>query len=310
MFSIIIKKQGVRLVALLSLFVIPHSAAAQALNLEKGQILFEQICAKCHGADGSKTTSVGKAVSAKDLRSPAVQTLTDVELYKQISEGTTNMPPFGGTYRNEQINDLIGYLRELSKEQIAAARTPDPETGQILFEQICAKCHGADGSNTTSAGRAVRAKDLRSPAVQTRTDVELYKQISEGTTNMPPFRGNYKKAEINDLVSYLRKLGNGQTITAQKPDPETGKILFEQTCAKCHGADGSKTTSVGKAVKAEDLRGTAVQQLTDAEIYKQIAGGTKNMPPFEGTYRKAQINDLIAYVRRLGKALAESKKSS
>jgi cytochrome c6 len=191
----------------------------------------------------------------------------------------------------------------------AAAQAPNLEKGQILFEQICAKCHGADGSKTTSVGKAVRAKDLRSPAVQKRTDTELYTQISDGTTNMPPFRGNYKKAEINDLLSYLRELGNVQAIAAQTPDPETGQILFEQICAKCHGADGSKTTSVGKAVKAEDLRGTAVQQLTDAEIYRQIAGGTKNMPPFEGTYRKAQINDLIAYVRKLGKAHADSKKS-
>ncbi len=312
MLSTIIGKHGCCVAATLTLFlfVVAPSGAAQAPNLDRGHILFEQVCAKCHGADGSNTTSVGKAIKAEDLRSAAVQGRTDAELYKQISDGTTNMPPFGGTYRKTQIYDLIGYLRELNNEQIAATQPPDPEIGQILFEQICAKCHGVDGSKTTSVGKAVKAEDLRSPTVQKRTDAELYMQISDGSVNMPPFKGNYRKAQLNDLVSYLRELGSGRTIAAKGPNLESGQELFEQICAKCHGENGSTRTSVGKAIKARDLRDPSVQGLTDFEIYQQIAEGTINMPPFEGTYRKEQITDLIAYVRKLGKTNADSKKSS
>ena len=125
MLSRIIRKHRVGVVALLSLFLlaIPHSAAAQARNLERGQRLFERICAKCHGADGSKTTSVGNAVKAKDLRSPAVQERTDAEIYTQIADGTTNMPPFAGTYRKDQINDLVAYVRELAKKQTESKKS-------------------------------------------------------------------------------------------------------------------------------------------------------------------------------------------
>jgi mono/diheme cytochrome c family protein len=115
MLSRIIRKHRGGVAVLLSsfLFAIPHSAAAQAPNLQTGQILFEQMCAQCHGLDGSKITSVGKAVKAKVLRDPAIQNQNDAELYKEIAEGSKNMPPFAGTYRKDQINDLVAYLGKL-----------------------------------------------------------------------------------------------------------------------------------------------------------------------------------------------------
>jgi mono/diheme cytochrome c family protein len=112
------------------------------------------------------------------------------------------------------------------------------------------------------------------------------------------------------LVSYIRELGSERTVATHGPNLESGQAVFEQICAKCHGVNGGTTTSVGKAVKAKDLRDPSVQNLTDSEMYEQIAGGTVNMPPFEGTYRKEQIDNVIAYVRKLGKAYADIKKSS
>jgi mono/diheme cytochrome c family protein len=89
-----------------------------------------------------------------------------------------------------------------------------------------------------------------------------------------------------------------------------GQKLFEQTCAKCHGPDGSGNTAIGKAVGAKDLRAPEAQKLTDAQIYTQIDQGKGNMPPFGGTLNKAQIDSLIPYIRELGKKQAANKKSS
>jgi mono/diheme cytochrome c family protein len=111
-------KQGIRALALLSLFllVIPHSAKGQAGKAEDGQKVFEQNCAKCHGPDGSGNTAIGKAVGAKDLRSPEAQKLTDAQIATQIDQGKGNMPPFGGTVNKAQINDLIAYIHVLTKK--------------------------------------------------------------------------------------------------------------------------------------------------------------------------------------------------
>jgi mono/diheme cytochrome c family protein len=119
-----IKKYKVGTIALLSLFLfaIPYSAAAQAGKAEDGQKLFEQSCAKCHGPDGSANTPIGKAVGAKDLHSPEALKLTDAEIRTQIEQGKGNMPPFGATLDKTKINDLVAYVRELSKKQPGAKK--------------------------------------------------------------------------------------------------------------------------------------------------------------------------------------------
>lgn len=84
------------------------------------------------------------------------------------------------------------------------------------------------------------------------------------------------------------------------PDSEVQKI-FTDKCVRCHAENGSGDTAVGKALGAADLRTPVVQKLTDAQIYSQIDQGKGNMPPFGPGLTKAQINELIAYVRSLGK---------
>lgn len=101
----------------LFLFAIPHSAAAQAGNAEKGKELFQQNCERCHGPDGSGNTPIGKAVGAKDLRAPEAQKLTDAQIYTQIDKGKGNMPPFGDTLDKAKIDDLVAYVHELGKKE-------------------------------------------------------------------------------------------------------------------------------------------------------------------------------------------------
>jgi cytochrome c6 len=95
---------------------------------------------------------------------------------------------------------------------------------------------------------------------------------------------------------------------AQTGSLANGQKAFQQRCEKCHGKDGSGNTSVGKALKAADLRSAVVQQKTDADFYTQIDKGKANMPPFGAVLDKTQINDLIAYVREFGKKQPDAKK--
>ena len=89
-----------------------------------------------------------------------------------------------------------------------------------------------------------------------------------------------------------------------------GQKVFDTNCAKCHGADGSGNTTVGKAVGAKDLGSAEAKKLTDAEIHTQIEQGKNNMPPFRGTLNKAQIDSLIPIVRGFGKKAGATKKPS
>ena len=121
MLARILRKYKIGAMAILSLilFAIPHSAAAQAGKAEEGQKLFEVNCAKCHGPDGSGDTPIGKAVGAKDLHSAEAQKLTGAQIFTQIDQGKNNMPPFGGSLDKAKINDLVAYVKVLSKKGAA-----------------------------------------------------------------------------------------------------------------------------------------------------------------------------------------------
>ena len=78
--------------------------------------------------------------------------------------------------------------------------------GAALFKQNCAPCHGMDGGANTPAGKSTKAKDLRSPAVQKKTDEELANQIRNGKGPMPSFKARFKENEIAELVAFIRAL--------------------------------------------------------------------------------------------------------
>lgn len=100
-----------RIVLLLPvLFTIPAFAS------EAGATLYRQkTCATCHAADGSGNTPAGKALKARDLRSPEVQKQSDEELAGAIANGRGKMPAFKGSMSAEQIREVVAYLRALAK---------------------------------------------------------------------------------------------------------------------------------------------------------------------------------------------------
>ena len=56
------------------------------------------------------------------------------------------------------------------------------------------------------AAGSTKAKDLRSPAVQKKTDEELANQIRNGKGPMPSFKARFKENEIGELVAFIRAL--------------------------------------------------------------------------------------------------------
>jgi mono/diheme cytochrome c family protein len=109
------------------------------------------------------------------------------------------------------------------------------------------------------------------------------------------------KHRINRLFLLALLFSIATPVMAQKGNVANGKELFADKCEKCHDKDGSGGTIIGKALKAADLRSADVQKKSDADFYAQIDKGKGNMPPFGGALDKVQINDLIAYVRQLGR---------
>jgi mono/diheme cytochrome c family protein len=65
-------------------------------------------------------------------------------------------------------------------------------------------------------------------------------------------------------------------------------------CSACHGQNGAGDTSIGKSLKAADLRSAEVQKQSDAQLAQVISDGRKNMPSFSDSLTQDQIRSLVA----------------
>jgi cytochrome c6 len=81
----------------------------------------------------------------------------------------------------------------------------DAPNGAAIFKSKCVTCHGADGSGT-AVGKSLKVADLRSDAVQKKSDAELIQSVSDGKGNMPGFKGNITDEEIQAAVTFVRTL--------------------------------------------------------------------------------------------------------
>lgn len=80
-----------------------------------------------------------------------------------------------------------------------------------------------------------------------------------------------------------------------------GAETFKAKCASCHGADGSGSTPVGKAMKLRDLGSSDVQSQTDDQLLSIISGGKNKMPGFEKSLGADKCKELVAFIRTLKK---------
>jgi mono/diheme cytochrome c family protein len=69
----------------------------------------------CHGPDGSGNTPMGKKLGTHDFASPEVQKQTDAQLTEAITKGKNKMPPYAGKLSDEQVKQLVAYIRTFKK---------------------------------------------------------------------------------------------------------------------------------------------------------------------------------------------------
>jgi cytochrome c6 len=87
-------------------------AAALPAAAEDAAALYKSKCQVCHGADG-KGSPAGQKMGVKDFQSPDVAKQADAELIKVTKEGKGKMPKYDGKLTDDQIKELVKYIRSL-----------------------------------------------------------------------------------------------------------------------------------------------------------------------------------------------------
>lgn len=85
-----------------------EGSKAQA-DSDPARELFQRNCAACHGRDG-EGKQIG-TLKAPSLREGRAATDTDERLLTQIHDGGNGMPPFKYSLTDEQIDDLLRFVR-------------------------------------------------------------------------------------------------------------------------------------------------------------------------------------------------------
>lgn len=105
------------LTALLSVCVLaactPQPTKKVPAEYQKGQELFHKVCSNCHGSDalGGHTKAPG-LIDTMYVKSE----FSDEEIRHTINNGTGKMPSQKGKFTDDEITEIIEYLRYSQKE--------------------------------------------------------------------------------------------------------------------------------------------------------------------------------------------------
>jgi mono/diheme cytochrome c family protein len=225
----------------------------------EGRYVYERNCQVCHGrwGDGRGEMAQGMwprprkltAGQFKFRSTPTGALPTDADLERTIRGGIfgTSMPVFH-TLSDREVKAVIQYVKTLSprwrrpENYAAPVSLPAPPewfgepaalkthaaSGERLFQQLCAVCHGAAGRGDGPAvegledeqGQPARPADLHQPSIKSGPERgDFYKVLATGLngTPMPSFLEATTEEERWDLVAYLEQLRREGTAAAGSP---------------------------------------------------------------------------------------------
>jgi len=104
------KKTAIVIASLMTFVGLAYGGASE------GKTVFTAKCQGCHGANGEGKAAIAKMfnVTMHPLGSKEIQTKTDAEFKKTITEGHGKMKPVTGL-ENQQVADVIAFVRTLKE---------------------------------------------------------------------------------------------------------------------------------------------------------------------------------------------------
>lgn len=95
------------------LLVLASLSLNPAASAEDPAAAYKSKCQACHGVDGKGDTPVGKKLGIKDFHSPEVAKMSDQEFFEITKNGKNKMPKYDGKLTDDQIKELVQFIRSL-----------------------------------------------------------------------------------------------------------------------------------------------------------------------------------------------------
>jgi cbb3-type cytochrome c oxidase subunit III len=135
------------------------------VSVERGETLYTENCAQCHGADGGGGGAASPYNPDETWPAPNLTTIaaryennpniTDVRQYiiNTLEQGRPGTPmptwgaAYGGPWNDQQIEEVTDFILSRQVDDTAEPQQASALSGQELFEGNCARCHGQDGQS-------------------------------------------------------------------------------------------------------------------------------------------------------------------
>ncbi len=108
-FARVLLGQVAVLALIVGAFGITHAGAQGSIDdpaqVEAGMVVFESICAGCHGVDGTGSSS------GRDLTDVATEQDDRLVHVASVTNGKNNMPAWGERLEAEEIDAAVSYVR-------------------------------------------------------------------------------------------------------------------------------------------------------------------------------------------------------
>ena len=98
-------------------------------------VLYGQMCARCHGADGRGDKEMMKTIPGiRDFAAPQFREASPESIEQVIMAGKNQMPGFGASLSRPKIQHLAGYVRRLG-DAAAGQGAPAPAGAPVPAQQ-------------------------------------------------------------------------------------------------------------------------------------------------------------------------------
>jgi high-affinity iron transporter len=194
-------------------------------SLARGEALFREHCASCHGERGRGDGPEAARLEHRpaDFTDPEfMRGETPIDFFHVISLGRRlgAMPRWEDVLSVQERWDLVSHVWALSVDPATVAE------GREVYLARCAGCHGAgaDGRGPEAAALGT-VPDLSHPgSLAGRSDAALQAAVAHGVpgTAMPAFGGSLDEEERWKAVAFLRLLSLGGGGGDGHPDSSSG----------------------------------------------------------------------------------------
>lgn len=289
------------------------SYPARLPSAAQGQEIYASACATCHGQDGSG--AVSGARNFQDLDYMRGETANS--FYAAVTEGRGQMPAFSDRLTSDERWDVVFYVWRFSTS------TERLDQGRRVYEQVCAACHGADGSGQLMG--SADFTDLRQ--MDSLAPRDLYLTVTQGRGSMPSFQARLSQDDRWAVIDYLRTFSYDPALPSEtaaatptaapgtqaaacstdQTNPfawddsqaiQEGQAVFEAACAACHGPDGR-----GGLPNTPDFTSALVNAELKAEpgrFFCVLSEGEGAMPAFGESLSEDAHWQVLTYLGSLG----------